>query len=158
MEAGINLNLARRHLTREQKCKLEEELRAKGWTQQKVADALGISKSTVSIHESIKKAENGNESPDGSFSFEKLDSYSADDLMVSKAAGFSYSAKDKTLIISHADAIVVNKSKFLTNVDNFQIKTNEFEVKSADSVRFQCNQVIAGNDSEMGKWVANGLD
>ena len=49
----LTLNLARRHLTVEQKQELVKELRAQKWTQEEVAEVIGVDRSTVS------KIENG---------------------------------------------------------------------------------------------------
>lgn len=45
---GLALNLARRHLTPEQKREVRAKLRSSGWTQQEVAQVLGIDRSSVS--------------------------------------------------------------------------------------------------------------
>jgi N6-adenosine-specific RNA methylase IME4/predicted XRE-type DNA-binding protein len=46
--AGIQLNLARRHLSIEQKRELIAKLRQMGWSQEKVAETIGIAQSRVS--------------------------------------------------------------------------------------------------------------
>ena len=49
VEAGIALNLARRHLTNEQKLEIIRRCREElGWTQEKVAEIIGVHRSTVS--------------------------------------------------------------------------------------------------------------
>jgi DNA-binding XRE family transcriptional regulator len=49
--AGIQLNLARRHLSIEQKRELIAKLRKMGWSQEKVAEVVGIDRTTVSKSE-----------------------------------------------------------------------------------------------------------
>jgi predicted XRE-type DNA-binding protein len=48
VEVGIQLNLARRHLSVEQKKELIAKLREMGWSQEKVAEVVGIAQSRVS--------------------------------------------------------------------------------------------------------------
>lgn len=56
VEHVLRLNLLRRHLTREQKQALAVQLRQQGWTQQRIAGALGVSQQTVSnwLHDVTK--------------------------------------------------------------------------------------------------------
>jgi len=46
--AHVLLNLARRHLSREQRQEVVQKLRLRGWTQAEIAEALGVSRETVS--------------------------------------------------------------------------------------------------------------
>jgi ParB-like chromosome segregation protein Spo0J len=48
---ALVVNLARRHLTREQKKELIANLRKSGWTQAEVADVLGVTQKTISNQE-----------------------------------------------------------------------------------------------------------
>lgn len=47
-ELGISLNLARRHLSFDQKKEIIEKLRKRGWAQKRVAKVVGIERSRVS--------------------------------------------------------------------------------------------------------------
>jgi ParB-like chromosome segregation protein Spo0J len=47
-EHAWRMNLMRRHLTREQKYEIARTLRQEGWTQERIAQALGLSQATVS--------------------------------------------------------------------------------------------------------------
>jgi ParB-like chromosome segregation protein Spo0J len=49
LERALQLNLARRHLSKEHKQQLAIQLRQQGWTQAHIADALLISQGTVSM-------------------------------------------------------------------------------------------------------------
>ena len=46
--AKVLLNLSRRHLTGNQRAELEGKLLLRGWTQQEVAEAMGVNQSTAS--------------------------------------------------------------------------------------------------------------
>jgi ParB-like chromosome segregation protein Spo0J len=47
-EHAYRMNLTRRHLTRAQKYEIARTLRQEGWTQERIAQALGLSQATVS--------------------------------------------------------------------------------------------------------------
>jgi ParB-like chromosome segregation protein Spo0J len=47
-EHAWRMNLMRRHLTREQMDEIARTLRQEGWTQERIAQALGLSQATVS--------------------------------------------------------------------------------------------------------------
>jgi transcriptional regulator with XRE-family HTH domain len=49
LERALQLNLARRHLSKEHKQQLAIQLRQQGWTQARIADALLVSQGTVSM-------------------------------------------------------------------------------------------------------------
>jgi ParB-like chromosome segregation protein Spo0J len=49
VDRALQLNLARRHLGKEHKQQLAIQLRHRGWTQERIADALLISQGTVSM-------------------------------------------------------------------------------------------------------------
>lgn len=58
LELGLRLNLKRRHLSQEQKNEVVRELRRRGYSQQKVATLLGISRSAVDRVENVNHISN----------------------------------------------------------------------------------------------------
>jgi N6-adenosine-specific RNA methylase IME4/DNA-binding XRE family transcriptional regulator len=60
LELGLGLNLNRRHLSHEQRNEIIRELRRRGYTQQKTAALVGISRSAVDHVENVNKLRNDN--------------------------------------------------------------------------------------------------